>query len=483
MSAALHSLAGAGGFFVGRNTDCEGYGQGVSTLTATESTSKSLYSVIGSQIDDPVSGPALAKLYGVHVGDRDALVKCLRDVAWVPAYRPAPFIGHMARPTLGGDPHINMLGFRDERQSYITKPSRTVRIFMTGGSTAWGSGASLQKMTISYLLEGMLNEEVSPASGYRYEVVNTAFPAWTTTQERLLIQQRLVDMYPDVILMFSGTNDIHWTREGRDIRWYYSPMDENFVSRLGELYSSNGRPDWTFAAPALSRPVECSDLARISARNVEDAAIAAGRAGARLIFAVQPNVATVAKRLTLREQGLPEVANRAWWESSYGALRQELGRIRARNYQLIDLSRSLGEIDDDTEVFVDSYHFADLGNRLMARALVDKIDWRSMVPSAAVEPDGAAALKIVNLDASSSAAEKPLNRRPDGSIALRIVPNRINENLLVVFDTSILPTVITKHAISASVPAALRTASGEHKLSIVDSMTGETSSTVVFRTR
>lgn len=477
-----------GGFLIGRHVTRDAFIEKISAQNAAEKTSLvsagstplSLFQVVGKGIDDPLTAQALARLYDVAVGDRDALGKRLRDVAWSPPYRPAPFVGHIGRPFFGDDLHINVLGFRDERQTYVTKPDRTVRIFITGGSTAWGSGASSQKKTISYVLEQILNEQVSRTTGYRYEVVNTAFPAWSTTQEKLLIQQRLTDLHPDLVLMFSGNNDIHWALQDRDIRWFYSYMDENYMTLLNELYKSSGHSELTFGLPVSSRPVACSDLALITARNVEDAAIATDRVKARLIFALQPNIVSTGKRLSTREQQLPELRNKPYWDSCYQALRDGLGRISARNYRLLDLSKSFGEIDADTEVFVDSYHFADLGNRLIAQALAEQIDWRSIVPGAAVmantEP-----FKIIGFDPTESAAGKPFNQQPDGTSTMRVTPNRVNPNLLVVFDQSVLPTLVANDAISASIPPSLYAAKGEHKIYIVDSMTGETSPPVVFQ--
>ena len=175
--------------------------------------------------------------------------------------------------------------------------------------------------------------------------------------------------------------------------------------------------------------------------------------------------------------------NKPYWESCYRALREALGRIGARNYRLIDLSRSLGGIDGTTEVFVDSYHFADLGNRLMAQALADRIDWRSIVPSAAVVPVATDALKIVSFEPTESVAGKPLALQSDGTAALRIVPNRVDKNLVVVFDDFVLPTIVAKDALSASMRASLYATLGEHRIYIVDGMTGETSPPVVFHTR
>lgn len=229
-----------GGFLIGRSRSHDAFihkvsgqsGIGNSSLLAAGTASLNLFEVFKKDIDDPVTQSALASLYGVPIGSREALVKSLEGATWVSAYQPAPFVGHVARPTLGTEPHINMLGFRDERQSYVTKPNGTVRVFITGGSTAWGSGASSQKNTISYLLEQLLNARASPSTGYRYEVINTAFLGWSTTQEKLLIQQRLVDMHPDIVIMFSGTNDAHLERSGRDVRWSYGLMDQNYMLLL-----------------------------------------------------------------------------------------------------------------------------------------------------------------------------------------------------------------------------------------------------------
>jgi hypothetical protein len=92
-------------------------------------------------------------------------------------------------------------------------------------------------------------------------------------------------------------------------------------------------------------------------------------------------------------------------------------------------------------------------------------------------------LKIINFAPTESAAGKPFNQQPDGTSAMRVVPGRVNRNLLVVFDRSILPTNIADDAITASIPASLYATKGEHKIYIVDSMTGETSQPVVFQSR
>src|SRR5919202_1161703 len=129
-----------GGFWFGRHK--------LGSVISVETRTTSLYDVVGREIEDPSAARALAQLYGVAPDDHEALTKRLRGVAWVPPSRPAPFVGHVARPLPGGEPPINGLGFRDARDVDASKPSRTVRVFLTGGSTAWGSGAPSQQTTI-----------------------------------------------------------------------------------------------------------------------------------------------------------------------------------------------------------------------------------------------------------------------------------------------------------------------------------------------
>jgi len=365
-----------GGYAIGRitrNRDIEN----VRTYITSANTVRSLYEVLGKDLDDPVTARALGRIYDIPSGNRDALANRLRNIAWTPPSRPAPFVGHIARPIPGADPHINTMGFRDERESYVTKPDRTLRAFITGGSLAWGSGAPSQKQTISYLLEQLLNARLSPVTGFHYEIVNAAFPAWSTTQEKLLIQQVLFDLHPDLVIMLSGNNDVHWSLHGSDIRWFFSYSDQTYVHLLHELYRSSGHAEWISVPVPYPRP-ECSVLSSFTLRNVEEAAFALDRAKARLIFALQPNIVSTPKALTEHEQRILQKQDKPYWDACYQSMRDRLGRSAAHNYRLLDLSRSFGELDDATELFIDSYHVADMGNRLIAEALANQIDWRSL---------------------------------------------------------------------------------------------------------
>ncbi|MEK6321325.1 MAG: hypothetical protein AABN33_06535 [Acidobacteriota bacterium] len=87
-------------------------------------------------------------------------------------------------------------------------------------------------------------------------------------------------------------------------------------------------------------------------------------------------------------------------------------------------------------------------------------------------------MKIVSFDPTESAAGKLFNQQPDGTSAMRVIPSRVNRNLLFVFDQSVLPTVVANDAIMASIPPSLYAT--KHTIYVVDSVTGETSPPVIF---
>jgi lysophospholipase L1-like esterase len=372
-----------GGFLIGRSVTRDAFIQKVNSQSAFGNATlldagvapRSLYQNVGNDVDDPLTAQALAKMYNVPAGNRDALIKRLSDVVWIPPYWLAPFVGHVARPFVSENLHIDTLGFRDRREHFENKDERTVRVFITGGSTAWGSGASFDDQTISALLEKKLNSEISPRTGYKYEVINTAFPAWSTTQEKLSIQQRLVDLHPDAVLMFSGSNDVHWALHGSDVRWFFSYMDQNYVTLLNEMYKTAGHPEWAIPIPVSDRPIDCAKVAEIAERNVKESAAALAGVNARLFFALQPNIISTNKHLSAYESRTLRQQDKSYWDACYGALRSALSPIKASNYRFLDLSRSFGALD--------AYHFVDLGNELVARDIVAGIDWKMVVPAVA----------------------------------------------------------------------------------------------------
>jgi len=313
--------------------------------------------------------PGILAIYGLKPGDE----KKLGDIAWVPPPAPAPFVGAMARPGRVANATINAFGFRDRRTEYQPKPPGLYRVFVTGGSTAFGSGAESDEATLAGALEKLL-----VAEGRKAEVVTAALPAWATTHERILIEQRLVALAPDRIVMFSGFNDILWGTFGVDTRWFFTFNDQHFLALLNQVQHRVGgeplaNPHGFYRAAA----VDCALVAARARANVERATRSAASVGADLVYVLQPSLFSTGKRLTPREtrarDRMPGWAAR--FDACYAALRDALAAMPVPGYRFVDLSREFAALPETREFFIAASHFPGAGNKIVAEALAKALAW------------------------------------------------------------------------------------------------------------
>ena len=159
----------------------------------------------------------LAMLFGMEAAVRGVLWKryratgpntlMLRDqyVAWRnnPAYRRE-------------DIRHNLQGFRRSVDTPREKPPGTVRIFLLGGSTAWGAGSGFSQFdrkharldndqTIDAWLERKFNVNFPEK---RWEVINAASSGYRIHQQLALIESVIVGYQPDQLILLDGYNDV-----------------------------------------------------------------------------------------------------------------------------------------------------------------------------------------------------------------------------------------------------------------------------------
>ena len=99
---------------------------------------------------------------------------------------------------------INSLGFRGSEFSEI-KPPTTYRIFMLGGSTMFGTGATSDETTIPGYLQQFLDEK---DFGFGVEVINSGIQGADSSTEVDLVEQKLVNFSPDLVIIYDGWNDL-----------------------------------------------------------------------------------------------------------------------------------------------------------------------------------------------------------------------------------------------------------------------------------
>lgn len=286
-----------------------------------------------------------------------------------------PFVGSGPEPGQHDNAFINSMQFRSTKDVAMPKPAGVYRIFVTGGSTAFGSGAPSQDKIIGQYLENLLNAEMAPDTHLRYEVFTLANPAWTSTHERIIIENRISELAPDMVIAVSGSNDVHWAGAGRDIFWLRTYYDQHFWDVVNAARSLAGFHSMAEVVPD-AKPVDPVTVAARLEKNVRLSETVLAGKGARYVFVLQPGLALATKPLSAREQKLrarqfPGALDN--FTNSYREMKNRLSSIRSDRFLYLDESDAFANLTAADEIFLDLYHFGDRGNAIVARKIAEAI--------------------------------------------------------------------------------------------------------------
>lgn len=109
----------------------------------------------------------------------------------------------------------NTQGFRRAENVSLSKPSGTYRIFLMGGSTAYGLGSLspqgrlkypvlTNEQTIDHYLEAYL-QATMPSR--RIEVINAGIPSHSSHHHLIYLNQTILKYQPDMVVFVDGKND------------------------------------------------------------------------------------------------------------------------------------------------------------------------------------------------------------------------------------------------------------------------------------
>ena len=142
----------------------------------------------------------------------------------------------------------NSLGYRD-REFAAAKPKGTFRIVVLGGSTTYTIRVRNNEKTFTRLLEEILRDKY----GYQsVQVINAGVGAYTSWESLINLEFRVLDLDPDLIIIYHGTNDV----EARLV-----PPDSFAPDNSGR------RRQW--GQPFIPFPIKHSYLMRIIATNLD----------------------------------------------------------------------------------------------------------------------------------------------------------------------------------------------------------------------
>jgi hypothetical protein len=340
------------------------------------------------------------------------------------AWRNNPGYGHVDR-------HINAQGFRRDADVSLVKPPGTVRVFVTGGSVAYGWTSNwphIEKrvdrlygnQTISYYLEEMLNASFPKK---RWEVINAAVVGYQLNLELAQTQSVLLNYKPDFVVYLDGHND--FLSLLRNVGGTYDPYASTPTAGEFELLANPGsfrslaffatawirensaafrllmdtlQPMEGSAAQgsaikeAVPRKLRLSDLdasERAAFKWAQDhldfyprLARQINRVlsvdGVKPVFVLQPELALTAKPLTDTEQKLLDFQriNPAWYLYAFQELYPEIGArmaaaASAEGFAFVNLLDVFN--GTSTQAFTDDVHLTPEANRIVARRLAQEL--------------------------------------------------------------------------------------------------------------
>ena len=99
---------------------------------------------------------------------------------------------------------INSLGFRGDEFS-PEKPDNVYRIFMLGGSTMFGHGATSDKTTIPGHTQDFFQKYDAE---FKIEIINGGIQGADSYTETKIIENKLINYSPDMVIIYDGWNDL-----------------------------------------------------------------------------------------------------------------------------------------------------------------------------------------------------------------------------------------------------------------------------------
>lgn len=156
----------------------------------------------------------------------------------------------------------NAQGFRRDTPVSRVKPAGTFRIFLMGGSAAYGTGGLWPHLqtkyavlknseTIDHYLERYLQQAMP---GTKIEVINAAITSTWTHHHLIYLNQSLLKYDPDMVLFLDGFNDMYFTSPDHDQfgNYLYNTQASEILGdpTIGSLVAANGW--WWYRKSALA---------------------------------------------------------------------------------------------------------------------------------------------------------------------------------------------------------------------------------------
>jgi len=214
----------------------------------------------------------------------------------------APAFGYRNRPGFVGTSwgrvavRVGPQGFRGERGVAQARDPGVLRVVALGDSVTWGAGVD-EEHTYAGVLSGLFS-----AAGTAAEVVNAGVVGYSALQEELLLERRVLELAPDVVLVQLCSNDVlpsedpfgdcravylrYLDRLLADPAFTWSDSDRGQFAAIRRVFERGERVDPLMAAaPAETKLFAVRLFLELPARRMAE--LCAAR-GARLVYLLVP---------------------------------------------------------------------------------------------------------------------------------------------------------------------------------------------------
>jgi lysophospholipase L1-like esterase len=269
--------------------------------------------------------------------------------------------------------------FQDRAAVARAPADGTLRIYVIGGSAAYGVGASARATRWFEILE----RDLGAGLGRPVRIIPAAHPGYVSTQERLVLDFIVLPHKPDAVVILDGWNDAVLPAtfgvrpgdpydQGMLYQQFYSPLHGSYAwlaqrSHLVRLFLHRSieraitRNEHRLMADSALLRTYTTSVAAVYVDNVSRMLRSCGVEQVPCQVFLQPSLDVSRSRRGLRDDVHPIA------EKAYGTLVAEALALSLPG-AIHDLSTVLSG-DEAEKWFVDSVHFGDAGHVALARAI------------------------------------------------------------------------------------------------------------------
>ncbi|HEY7335958.1 MAG TPA: hypothetical protein VH639_13810 [Bryobacteraceae bacterium] len=325
-------------------------------------------------------------------------------------------------------------GFRRDADVALEKPPNTVRIFLMGGSAAYGFEGLFRDLDPDWqplynreLIDAYLQKKLNKRHPERHwEVINAAVNEFRMHQHLVLLYAQLLQFHPDLVIFMDGHNDMSglMTETAHYNPFAATPHEREFTSMvyprsfrsllyinsawlrnnsvlfdliyrrtLGRLQDQGIGPGADPSEPVHS-PVQWADLSQkdreSAARSLANVGYytqmaerlesALAHEGVPAIFSMQPELIPSRKRLTPVEEKFAgytrQISRRRityLWENLRPRIVSDMAASAKRNrYTFVDLEDAFDDMSE--KAFTDYCHLTPAANERIAEKLYQAMD-------------------------------------------------------------------------------------------------------------